>query len=52
MTALSKNRAIVQASSLGSHKHKRGYFRYLGISISKSVMDFENAFEVEKRLKK
>jgi hypothetical protein len=52
MTALSKNRAIVQASSLGTDKHKRRCLRYLGISISKTVMDFENAFEVEKRLKK
>lgn len=30
MTALSKNRAMVQASSLGPNKHKRGRLRYLG----------------------
>ena len=30
MTALSKNRTMVQASSLGPNKHKRGRLRYLG----------------------
>ncbi|ERH28077.1 hypothetical protein HMPREF9065_00916 [Aggregatibacter sp. oral taxon 458 str. W10330] len=30
VTALSKNRTMVQASSLGPNKHKRGRLRYLG----------------------
>ena len=30
MTALFKNRTMVQASSLGPNKHKRGRLRYLG----------------------
>ena len=34
MTALFKNRAMVQASSLGPNKHKRGRLRYLGGTIS------------------
>ena len=46
MTALFKNRTMVQASSLGPNKHKRGRLRYLG------AVDFERVFEVEKRLKK
>jgi len=29
MTALFKNRTMVQASSLGPNKHKRGRLRYL-----------------------
>ena len=33
MTALSKNRTMVQASSLGPHKHKRGRLRYHGADI-------------------
>ena len=43
---------MVQASSLGTYKHKRGRLRYLGVSIRKSAVDFERVFEVEKRLKK
>ena len=31
MTALFKNRTMVQASSLGPNKHKRGRLRYLGV---------------------
>ena len=30
MTALFKNKMMVQASSFGSHKHKRGRLRYRG----------------------
>jgi len=30
MTALFKNKTMVQASLLGAHKHKRGCLRYLG----------------------
>ena len=30
VTALSKNRMMVQAFSLGPNKHKRGCLRYLG----------------------
>ena len=30
MTALFKNRTMVQASSLGPNKHKRGRLRHLG----------------------
>jgi hypothetical protein len=30
MTALFKNRTMVQASSLGPNKHKRGRLRYRG----------------------
>ena len=30
MTAFFKNKMMVQASSLGPHKHKRGRLRYLG----------------------
>ncbi len=56
MTALFKNRTMVQASTLGPHKHKRERLRYLGdlcgVSIRKSEVDFERVFEVEKRLKK
>jgi hypothetical protein len=50
MTALSKNRTMVQASSLGPNKHKRERLRYL--RIRKSAVDFTCVFEVEKRLKK
>ena len=34
MTALFKNRTMVQAPSLGPHKHKRGRLRYLGVNIT------------------
>ena len=34
MTALFKNRTMVQASSLGPNKHKRGRLRYLGVNIT------------------
>ena len=37
MTALFKNRTMVQASSLGPNKHKRRRLRYLGGDHKKSL---------------
>ena len=41
MTALSKNRTMVQASMLGQNKHKRGRLRYLG---SRAIADIRLVF--------
>ena len=43
---------MVQASSLGPNKHKRGRLRYLRGLDNKSAVDFESVFEAEKHLKK
>ena len=44
---------MVQASSLGPNKHKRGRLRYLrGAIVGESAVDFEPVFEVEKTFKK
>ena len=37
MTALSKNKTMIQASSLGLNKHKRGRLRYHRTSFSKEI---------------
>lgn len=34
MTALFKNRTMVQTSSLGPNKHKRGRLCYIGVNIT------------------
>lgn len=46
MTALFKNRTMVQASTLGPHKHKRERLRYLGRTIIRRYIQTAHSFKL------